>query len=187
MYLDENLRQVKDASLKVAQYIHSIGYETILVSGRTEVVSIQIFKASNAVLGFKNPKIIALGDDGNKLVYKEDMDIEERIKKASKFLKSYPRLFDTKLCYLDDYANEGQKIEILSRLFPMYGMIDAGFSVIASSRFPFLLPKHTFIGIKRTYIVKEVFEMLKWNLHPLFPNPDAVKRDLKYICDYIRK
>lgn len=131
--------RLAECTKRIVAHIKDEKYSRIIVSGGSRRVSKELFEQ-----GWKKlypdqqcPPIDEIDEEGNIYLYK-DKDLEQQRKNLVKsYLTKYlPDLFKAKkekICFLDEYAYKGTKIQNIKSILQKIGFTNIHFALFASS------------------------------------------------------
>lgn len=169
---------IAEAALNVTRHIHDGRYEAVIVSGASHQLSRALLALAWGARypGVAVPKVFALGDEANSLLYKVAVPGEE----PSEFrewmdahLPDLGAMRDRRLCLVDDFAMQGYKFRGIRASLRALGFRDVAFAFFAAMG-DTELGSEAFVGIRSESAVSELHRLAQ-NIQD-YPEADQLVR-----------
>ncbi len=161
---DETKKEVAEAAVKLAEYIHSNNFEGLIMSGGSNQLSRSLLTLAwqHRYKGEPMPQLYVFDAKANDMLYKSEVDTSilkpEILDWISVNLPELKQIKDHSLCYVDDFAITGGKYVALKKRFEQLDFKDLKFAFFGATSIT-ELGKDTFAGTLDLETTRELLDL----------------------------
>lgn len=154
-------KEISEAAVKLAEYIHENKFEGLMVSGGSNQLSRSLFTLAwqDRFKGEKMPEIYVFDQEANRMLYKSGLETDELEPKILDWiatnLPKLEKIKDHNICYVDDFAITGDKYSIIKERLKQLEFKNLKFAFFAATIITDL-DKGVFVGTLNTDSVREL-------------------------------
>jgi hypothetical protein len=158
---NEVKKEIAEAAVKLAEYVHNNNFEGIIVSGGSNQLSRSLLTLAwqNRFKDQKMPHIYIFDRKTNTRMYKVDLPVKTLMPEIKQWisdnLPELGKIADRNLCYVDDFSLSGEKFVSLRRMFKELEFNNLKFAFFAAASIT-ELSEDTFVGTRDLDTVGEL-------------------------------